>query len=157
MEWPTLNYKYIGILFVVFIVIYYVYSKYYGVEYLSDDDEKPLKRKKLRRKKTGKKSKQKDTKKEIYDEPNIVQEVLQANDMDIGDAAEELYDAIHTDMCNGKLSPEAFREVAGDAWGNHTGLYIELKQLYNQCKESGADPNKSITSAEYTRILDKLA
>lgn len=64
--------------------------------------------------------------------------------------AEELYNIAHDGLCNG-IQSEEFEELAGDL--ADTSVFIELKQLYNQCTQKGLDPSKTITVNDYVRIL----
>lgn len=66
--------------------------------------------------------------------------------------AEELYNLVHEGMC-GNMQNDEFEELTGDL--ADTSTFIELKQLYNQCKEKGLNPEKSITVEKYIDILKK--
>lgn len=69
---------------------------------------------------------------------------------DLRKDAEELYNLVHEGMC-GNMQNDEFEELTGDL--ADTSTFIELKQIYNQCKEKGLNPEKTITVEKYIEIL----
>lgn len=69
---------------------------------------------------------------------------------DLRKDAEELYNLVHEGMC-GNMQSDEFDELTGDL--ADTSTFIELKQIYNQCKEKGLNPEKTITVEKYIEIL----
>src|ERR1700678_4047906 len=121
---------------IIFIIILVVYD--YKKKYI-----KNIVKKKSSKKGGKSKSVKKSVrfqKKEEDDEPE-----------DDADAdAEELYNLAHDRLCT-NISSEEFDELTGDL-ANAT-IYIELRQLYNQCNQKGLDPNKTIKVKDYIKIL----
>jgi len=64
--------------------------------------------------------------------------------------AEDLYNKVHEGLCQG-MSSEEFEELAQDL--ANASIYIELRQVYNQCKQKGLDPNKSVKIEDYVNII----
>ncbi len=66
--------------------------------------------------------------------------------------AQQLYNLIHSDMCNGMTSEEFERRV-GDLADNI--IYIELVQLYQDHKDAGKNPERTVKSDHYEKVLEK--
>lgn len=73
-------------------------------------------------------------------------------DQDLREDADELYNLVHEGMCSGMQQAE-FDEAVGDL--ANAFVFIELKQMYNQCIDKNMDPERSITVNDYIRILKK--
>jgi len=129
------------IIFIIILVVYYYKKKYI----------KNIVKKKSSKKGGKSKSVKKSVrfqKKEEDDEPE--DDADADDDDDIDRDAEELYNLAHDRLCT-NISSEEFDELTGDL-ANAT-IYIELRQLYNQCNQKGLDPNKTIKVKDYIKIL----
>ena len=115
--------------------------------------------------KNGKNGKSKPSKRRSNDEENprerqtvnfhndIDSESSDASeDDDLREDAEELYNLVHEDMCSGMQQSE-FEQAVDDL--ADTFIFIELRQLYNQCIEKNMDPDRSITVEDYVKILKR--
>jgi hypothetical protein len=67
------------------------------------------------------------------------------------DTAQELYNLVHDRMVGGMQSDE-FLDIVGDMADNFT--YVEIKQLYNNAKNRGTDP-QDVSVDAYAKLLDK--
>lgn len=75
-----------------------------------------------------------------------------SEDEDIREDAEELYNLVHEGMCSGMQQSE-FEQAVDDL--ADAFIFIELKQLYNQCSDKNMDPEKAITINDYIRVLKR--
>jgi len=75
-----------------------------------------------------------------------------SEDDDLHEDAEELYNLVHEGMCTGMQQSE-FEQAVDDL--ADAFIFIELKQLYNQCIDKSMDPEKTISVNDYVRILKR--
>jgi hypothetical protein len=75
-----------------------------------------------------------------------------AEDDDLREDAEELYNLVHEGMCSGMQQSE-FEQAVDDL--ADAFVFIELKQIYRQCMDKNMDPERAITVDDYVRILKK--
>lgn len=75
-----------------------------------------------------------------------------SEDEDLREDAEELYNLVHEGMCSGMQQSE-FEQAVDDL--ADAFIFIELKQLYNQCIDKNMDPEKAITINDYIRVLKR--
>jgi len=142
--------KYSALLIVLLILII-------GYYFTSRKSEKNITKKKGTKKSFRKKKKTKGKKSSRSSESEDAEDEDEAddseeNDENTDDDAEELYNLVHEPLCKG-LQYEEFEEIVGDLAGSI--VFIELKQLYNQCADKNVDPMRTITIQDYVRILKK--
>lgn len=65
--------------------------------------------------------------------------------------AAELYKLVHKELIKG-ISSEEYLQIVGNK--SNVSVYIELRQLYNKCKNKNLDPNREITVEDYKNILE---
>lgn len=65
--------------------------------------------------------------------------------------AEEVYNLTHEGLVKGNMQANEFKRLTGDLATDMQ--YIELKQLYNDHRERGLDPMRSISVVDYIKIL----
>lgn len=131
----TLNKYTIAAIIIILLIVAYIFYRWYW-----NKDSKSKKSKKNKRsKKSHKKSRKEDDDEE--DENDKVH-----------DDAEALYNLIHTDMCN-NMQQNDFEKVAGDL--ANAIIFIELRQMYNECNDRNLDPMRTITVEDYYRVLRK--
>lgn len=73
-----------------------------------------------------------------------------SEDDDIRADAQDLYNIVHDDMCSGMQQSE-FEQAVDDL--ADAFVFIELRQLYNNCLEKNMDPDRAITVDDYVKIL----
>ncbi len=113
-----------------------------------------------REKTTSKKSSKKPTKKTTKRKPVKKQQQSEPDDDDddsdeeidvnLRADAEEVYNLTHEGLVKGMQANE-FKRLTGDLATDMQ--YIELKQLYNDHRERGLDPMRSISVVDYIKIL----
>lgn len=153
--WFSLN-KYTALV----IILIFLIICYYATRGKKEFIKKGGKSKKNKNKPKGKGSRSKPSRKNAPrsndEEDDPIEDVDESTDGEeteednINKDAEELYNVVHDGLCNG-IQNEEFEELAGDL--ADTSIFIELKQMYNQCTQKGLDPNKTITVNDYVRIL----
>jgi hypothetical protein len=140
--------KYTALLIVLFILII-------GYYFISRNNEAIINKKKKKPRKNS--SRRKNSKKRIIqqeedDDDDDEDDDSPTEDKNTNDDAEELYNLVHEPLCKG-LQVDEFEEIVGDLAGPI--VFIELKQLYNQCTEKNMDPMRTVTLQDYVRILKK--
>jgi flagellar biosynthesis/type III secretory pathway M-ring protein FliF/YscJ len=129
--WESIKENKISITIVILILILLIWFFWF---------KKPNTKAKKTNKKSGKKSSKKIEKKEDEDEEDAINK-----------DAEEIFNLVHEGMCNGIRAAE-FNELLGNLGDND--LYINLRQIYNNCKNKGGNPEKQITVDDYVKVLD---
>jgi len=133
--------KYTALLIVLIILIIGYYFVGRGAKNTKKSKKKTKRTKRTKRRKIKRDDSQEDE--ESSDEE-------ESEDRDTQDDAEELYNLIHEALCK-DIQHDEFEEIVGDLAGPM--VFIQLKQLYNQCIEKNLDPMRTITVHDYTRIL----
>ena len=143
--------KYTALLIVLFILLIGYYFTVKRKENTTDKKKRKSKKKSSRRKKSSRKS-PKSGQTDDSEETNDDDDDSVDEEQNISDDAEELYSLTHEALCKG-IQQEEFEEIVGDLADSI--VFIELKQLYNQCTEKNMDPMRTITIEDYQRILKK--
>lgn len=65
--------------------------------------------------------------------------------------AQQLFNLIHKKMCDG-MQEDEFTSLVGDSYDSMT--FIELKQLYSDCKGNNINPLHEISAEDYMEIID---
>lgn len=148
---PTNKYLALIIVLIFLFICYYMTSG--GSKNIKSKDIKKSSSKSTSKKSgSGKSSisKKSTSKKSTSDENSNDDENSGDEEENINKDAEELYNIAHEPLCSGIQSDE-FEELVGDL--ADTSIFIELKQLYNQCKQKNLDPSKTITIDDYINIM----
>lgn len=146
--------KYAAVVVVIFILLvaYFVFGRSKGdAKKKKKKKTKPTKSKTGRSKRSTSASKPKDDEDEDADEDEDCDDG-DTDDKAIEEDAKELFNMVHEGLARG-MQQDEFLEAAGDLADNF--IYIELKQLYNECNDKKMDPMKGVTLKDYIRILKK--
>jgi len=116
--------------------------------------EKLIPKKDKKTKTDGAKKKKKVTKKTKTDKKSTTESDDESDDEDdaLSKDAEEIYNLAHEGLVRG-MQQEEFKKLVGDLADDFT--FINLKQIYNDCRLKGQDPLKVITVDEYIKVLKK--
>jgi FtsZ-interacting cell division protein ZipA len=125
------KYSIAAIIIILLILLYGLYYWYYKAD---KKDKKNHSKKKNKKKKKARDDDNDEENDNIYDD------------------AKELHKLIHTEMCNG-MQKQDFEQTVGDLANGV--IFIELKQMYNECADRKLDPMRTITVDDYYRILKK--
>lgn len=153
-ELPFNKYTAIVIVLVILIICYfYIKHKNKQIsdnENLEDNDENQSNKKEKKKNKNKIENKIQKSKKETKSKGETHIKIENDEKDEIEEKAEQLYKLVHKDFCK-DITNDEFLEKTGDL-GN-ISLFIELTQLYNQCKQSGKNCDSEITSDDYVRII----
>ena len=148
------KYMIAAVVVIMLVFVYFMWKRRSGKIITSGKGKRSKTGKSGKSDKSGKSGKASRTEKksrpETQSDPTDTNE--ETEDADGQDTAQELYNLVHDRMSSGMQSDE-FLEVAGDLGDNLT--YIEIKQLYNDAKNKGQDPSKSVNIDDYSAVLDK--
>ena len=158
---PALNKYYVLLIILVILIVIYYFK--YGRKKNKMESMNTSKNKKSggKTKNNGKSKKIKKVKHTISSDNDQtqsdadIQESVEEDDDEenIRSDAEELFNLAHDSLCNG-ITSEEFTELTGDLAS--TSLFIELKQLYNSCKQRGLDPSNTINIDDYVKLMQEV-
>lgn len=153
MKWVSFNkYTALIIILIFLLVCYYITTKKKNI-FKKSNKTKNIKNKSNSKSKSKKKSKKTriSNKIETEEDDEIDEETDEIDEDDnVNKDAEELYNLAHDGLCNG-IKSEEFEELVGDLAS--TSVFIDLKQIYNQCTQKGLNPNSTIKIEDYVRVL----